>query len=208
MHNLPVTKALIILGKFPHPGKVKTRLSKDLGEELAAKFYKSLLENLILESKQLKNIEIFFCYSDVNDQGLIKSWLTEINLIDPVSNDIEKNLSNAFEKLFKNSFTKVISIASDVPSINKKIIQNAFENLSNNDIVIGADVSGGIYLFGTKKHRAEFFQNKLEKGENIFDHTVKNIQTNKLKFTILEKLLDIDTIDDFNKWKLENPDID
>ena len=39
--------ALIIFLKYPEPGKVKTRLAKDIGNEKACAIYKLLAENVI-----------------------------------------------------------------------------------------------------------------------------------------------------------------
>ncbi|MCG8649566.1 MAG: hypothetical protein MI861_07025, partial [Pirellulales bacterium] len=41
------TNRLIIFAKFPEPGKVKTRLARDLGDERAAEIYSALAKDII-----------------------------------------------------------------------------------------------------------------------------------------------------------------
>lgn len=195
-------QALIVLAKYPRPGKVKTRLAAEFGTENAAYFYKQLLENLLLKLDNLKNTKIFFLTPN-DDQSLFEKWLgKKFILLKPFSKDIEQNLNHAFSTLFKQGFNKIVSIASDVPDLTTEIIQKSFFKLNEFEVVIGPDTGGGIYLYGETLHHAELFQGEYREGTSIFDETIRKIKNKKLTFFVFEKLIDIDTINDLNKWKI------
>lgn len=189
----------MVLGRYPHPGRVKTRLAKDLGETEAAKFYRQITENLLYETKKLERVKIFFCYADLADKHLMQDWLgKDVALIDPVSSNIEENISSAFDGLFKQGFDRVICVGSDIPDLDSKIISNAFTSLDDFDVVIGQDLSGGIYSFGLRKFDPEFFTFR-DISLGAFKNTIKICLEKKLKYFLLRKLLDIDTLADYNK---------
>lgn len=193
-------QALVVLGRYPHPGRVKTRLAKDLGAGEAARVYREMAEKLLGEVKNLQGAGVYFCYADLSDKKLIREWIGDaVELIDPVSSNIEENILHAFDTLFKLGFKKVMCVGSDIPDVGSKIIVSAFEKLNDSDVVIGQDFSGGIYLFGLKKFESEFFSS-YDTSLGVFEKTIKLCTEKRLKYCLLQKLLDIDTLEDYNKY--------
>lgn len=189
---------LIILGKFPKKGKVKSRLAKEIGEEKATEFYKNCLEHILREVDKLKSLEKFFYFSEPQDEKSLRKWIGDkYKLVSPQTNNIEEKLNLAFEEHFKRGAKKVICIATDVPDLNARILQEALDMLDSFDIVIGSDQTGGIYLFGSKKSYPELFK----KGEGgVLDRTLKKIKKLNLSYYKLPTLLDIDTLEDLQKY--------
>lgn len=193
-------QALVVLGRYPHPGRVKTRLAKDLGAGEAARVYRKMAEKLLGEVKNLQGAGVYFCYADLSDKKLIREWIGDaVEIIDPVSSNIEENISNAFEGLFIQGFERVICVGSDIPDLDSKIISHAFKSLDDSDVVIGQDLSGGIYLFGLKEFESEFFSSR-DTSLEVFEKTLKLCAEKRLKYCLLQKLLDIDTMEDYNEY--------
>lgn len=200
LYSKETKQALVILGRYPHPGRVKTRLAKDLGANEAARVYREIVEKLLNEVKDLQGVGVYFCYADLSDKKLVRKWITDgVELIDSVSSNIEENISNAFEGLFRQGFERVMCVGSDIPDLDSGIITRAFESLKNSDVVIGQDLSGGIYLFGLKKFESEFFSSR-DTSLEVFEKTIKLCAEKRLKYCLLQKLLDIDTLEDYNKY--------
>lgn len=197
--------ALIILGKFPKKGNVKTRLAQTLGEEKAVEIYKQCAEKVFFEIQQLRNeIPPFFYYGNVEDKSAIKEWIGDkFSCIDPKSNDIEKHLLNAFTEKFEDGAKKVVSIATDVPGLTAEIIREAFKNLENHDVVLGPDHNGGFYLFGIKKFYPGLFEYKYKNPENMFNEEIERIKSFGLSYHILPELIDIDTHEDLKSSKMQ-----
>ena len=56
-------RLLLVFLKEPIPGKVKTRLAKDVGEDTAALYYKAIVEVLLKQLRGLENCRIRFCFT-------------------------------------------------------------------------------------------------------------------------------------------------
>lgn len=194
-------QALIILGRYPSSGNVKTRLAKEIGEEDALIFYKNCAENIFNEVDKLpEEIKKFFLYPKNSDKKLIKEWINaKYELILPETENLNKNLMQSFKLLFSKGFIKIICIATDIPDLTNRIIFNAFNDLNKNDIVIGPDNDGGIYLFGQNKYYPKIFL--VSKNNPVFDSVINNAQRLNLKIKTLEKLIDVDTKNDLENWK-------
>ncbi len=191
-------QALIILGRYPKHGSVKTRLAKEIGEERATKFYRLSLEKIISEVDKLRSkATVFFLHADLGDYELLQKWLgKKFFILPPKSDIIENNIQQAFKFIFEQGFEKVISIGSDIPDLNSEIIIDAFEALDQSDLVFGPDKDKAIYLYGEKSHHSEIF--KLEKDSNlsVLEQCLKKADKIGLTYTLAPKLIDIDKLED------------
>lgn len=72
--------ALIVFIKYPEPGKVKTRLAKDIGNEKACAIYKLLAEGVIknVAQENLKTYDVHIFFTPADKETEIKDWLKSI----------------------------------------------------------------------------------------------------------------------------------
>ncbi|HHT9112090.1 MAG: glycosyltransferase [Planctomycetes bacterium] len=72
--------ALIVFIKYPEPGKVKTRLAKDIGDEKACEIYKLLAENVIknILTKNPGTYDVHFFFTPTDKETEIRTWLKPI----------------------------------------------------------------------------------------------------------------------------------
>lgn len=200
--NVKKKNAIIIFAKYPKHGNVKTRLAKTLGESFATKFYISCVKHTFKECLKLqKQFVPFLFYPDTDESAKVKKWAGGkfIYKIQHGS-DLGQRMTNAFAEVFKNDFEKVLIIGTDIPEISSTIINNAIDELDNNDIVIGPSSDGGYYLMGMKKLEANLFNNIHWSSSEVLNQTLQKIEQEKLKFRVLEELMDIDTEDDLRIW--------
>ncbi|MFN3533311.1 MAG: DUF2064 domain-containing protein [Candidatus Brocadia sp.] len=101
--------ALIVFLKYPEPGKVKTRLAKDIGNEKAYRIYKSLAENVIKnifpKNQRRYDVHIFFTPADKKNE--IIAWIklligndleTGTHYIPQEGTNLGERMSNAFKQ--------------------------------------------------------------------------------------------------------------
>ena len=98
----------------------------------------------------------------------------------------------------------VVIIGSDCPSLSPIIINEAFERLENDDIVIGPSSDGGYYLLGMSKLIPELFQHKKWSSDSVLADTIKDTVKLQKQYSFLTELSDIDTIEDYQKFYLSN----
>jgi len=85
-------RLLLVFLKEPAPGKVKTRLAADVGEETATRYYRALVEVLLKQLRGLQNTRIRFCYAPDDAHDAIRFWLLpEMNASSKDSNSNSQN---------------------------------------------------------------------------------------------------------------------
>ena len=187
---------LVIFVKNPVLGTVKTRLAKTIGDEAALEVYNDLMQKChdeclkvdakrhLFYSKQI--LEADFWPNDTFEKKL----QTEGDL----GIKIEAALSNVFQEE-----GKVLIIGSDCYDLTADIINEAFHLLDQSDVVIGPANDGGYYLLGTNTFHAALFKDIAWSTETVLEETIERAESQKLSVSLLQELIDLDTIEDLNK---------
>jgi len=175
-------------------GKTKTRLAHDIGEKMAYNVYLKLLSytNNVVEEADCdkvvyysENIEI----KDLWDNNIFQKSVQS-------KGDLGFRMENAFINAFAQKYEKVVLIGTDCFEITSDIIDQAFDQLENNDVVIGPAKDGGYYLIGMKQLFSPVFKNKSWSMDLVLRETLTDLENSGLKYFLLPELSDIDTLDD------------
>lgn len=190
IYNQMLKKAIILFTKNPELGKVKTRLAKTLGNKKALEIYKKLLQHTQTIVSSIE-VDKFIFYSDKIIEN--DAWSNEVyNKKKQKGDDLGDRMKNAFQELFELNYNSVCIIGSDCFELNSSIINQAFQSLNTNEIVIGPTFDGGYYLLGMKKPNFELFENILWSTETVFEDTINKIKNQNSDFATLVKLNDVD----------------
>lgn len=179
--------ALIIFVRNPELGKVKTRLAAYVGDQRALEIYISLLMHTKDVAISCDCDKYVFANGNVpqqNWQGFYIEQQTAGNLGD--------KMSDAFAFLFAKNYERVVIIGSDCLELSGSHLAEAFNRLTDHDVVIGPANDGGYYLLGMKKNHADIFLNKNWGNDSVFFQTVQTIKRLGLFMHQLEFLNDID----------------
>lgn len=193
--------AVIIFVRKPELGKVKTRLAATVGKEKALAIYEQLLQHTFEITRFVDFPKfVFYVYAiEQNDlwsaEGFIKKLQSDA--------DLGGKMKDAFAEQFQEGYEKVLIIGSDCFQLTTAIIEQAFELLNNNQIVIGPANDGGYYLLGMKKLHGFIFDDKKWSSKSVFADTVGELKENEISFATLPILTDIDTEED---WLLSKKD--
>ncbi|MFB6276068.1 MAG: TIGR04282 family arsenosugar biosynthesis glycosyltransferase [Halothece sp.] len=191
----PYQNRIIIFTRYPEPGKTKTRLISALGEQGAAQLQKKLTEYTIKEVSQLEaDIQVYF---SGGNEALMQNWLGNTYQYYPQSNgDLGERLIAALEESFTPEIEKIVIIGIDCPELNADLINEAFEKLSSNDLVLGKAEDGGYYLIGLRHFLPELFQG-IDWGTSVvLQQTIAIAETMGLAISYLPMLNDIDLPED------------
>ncbi len=196
-------RALIIFVKYPQAGLVKSRLGKSIGNEKATQIYGCFVETLLSNLNEA-SYKIFIFYAPADREMEIKNWLGQkYAFVAQSGNDLGERLLNAFEYVFNTGAKQAVVIGTDSPLIERKNILNAFSRLDEKDCVIGPTYDGGYYLLGLNCVQAELFTIEEYSTDRVFENTMEKAQNLGLNVQVLEKCLDVDTVDDLNILKKE-----
>jgi len=188
-----MTKNLtIVFVRNPELGKVKTRLSKTIGDKYALNIYILLLKHTESVLQKVSSDKVVYYSEKIQSNDLWSNRCFQKKL--QKGNDLGERMQHAFETAFKEGYEKVVIVGSDLFDLKAAHIENAFKALENHDLVIGPSLDGGYYLLGMKVLHPAVFKNKQWGTDSVLETTLKNLEQENVK--LLEALNDIDTFDD------------
>ena len=197
--------ALIIFIKNPELGKVKTRVAATVGNERALEIYHVLMQHTQKVSNRL-TAQKYLYYSDFVDKNDI--WQNDIyhKAVQHQEQDLGLKMAHAFRELSQKDYQKVLIIGSDCLELTEEIINNAYTQLSDNEVVIGPAFDGGYYLIGFNFQKIgenygtvlkQIFLNKEWSHGDVCSEAIKACENLKLSYAELPTLNDVDEEKDF-----------
>lgn len=189
------TNALLIFTRNPELGKVKTRLAKTIGNEKALTVYKDLLLHTRNETQAIDCDKFVFYDSEIVENDIWSGTSYQKKL--QSNGDLGQRMHDAFKTLFEMGYSNCIIVGSDLFDLKAIIIETAFKELLNYEVVIGPAEDGGYYLLGLKKDDHAIFQNKDWGTASVFKATMRDLENKKVG--LLDTLNDIDTFEDLER---------
>lgn len=186
-------QALIFFTKEPILGKVKTRLAQSIGEEAALKIYSLLLEQFLDLKIKADSFVSLLPYT----HNFTRYFKNQEIFIQNGKNIGEK-MANAFLYLFDKGYEQVILVGGDIPLLDEKILQDAFDDLESYDSVLNPTEDKGYYLIGFNKNSFTKKTFEIDFSYEVYKQTLQTL--NLLHVKEGKKLLDIDTIQDLRTF--------
>ena len=196
-------------------GRCKTRLARDIGKSNSAKVQNVMTNHTISVAKDLqksKFIDISIAISGLGKKNC-RRWskqlgIKKFNLQGKGCLGEKMKRQIIINKKFctQNKIKNIIFIGTDLPDLCHLDLINTIRELRHNDMIIGPSNDGGYWLIGLSakiisKHLHLPFINIWWGKENVLQNTINNFASIKLKYKLLDKKIDIDTIFDIEKRK-------
>lgn len=191
---------LVVMAKRPLLGAVKTRLASGIGAVAATKFYRQTTLDLLRRVGSDPRWQTLLALSPdlaVHDEGF---WPRGVPRIAQGPGDLGHRMGRVMRDLPPGP---VVIIGSDIPDISRDHIATAFVRLGKSDAVFGPSEDGGYWLVGLRRRPriVEIFGNVRWSGEYALGDTLRNVDAAGLSVATLETLNDIDTGDDYERWR-------
>ncbi|MDB4094435.1 TIGR04282 family arsenosugar biosynthesis glycosyltransferase [Flavobacteriaceae bacterium] len=183
---------IIVFVRNPELGKVKTRLSKTIGNEDALKVYKILLKHTESVLGTASSDKVVYYSEEIQKNDLWNASIYQKKL--QKGTDLGARMLMAFETAFEDSYENVVIVGSDLFELKPIHLKKAFEALENHEVVLGPSLDGGYYLLGMTKLHPTLFKNKQWGTDSVLESTLKDLKKHNVK--LLEALNDIDTFED------------
>jgi rSAM/selenodomain-associated transferase 1 len=187
-----------IFAKYWQPGKVKTRLAAAIGNEAASDVYCAILNHLItsLNSAGDRRVIAYTPVDKAKEFSIFPHW----HQTPQSDGTLGIRMANYFTETFAADADRVVLIGSDCPDITPDIINEAFESLTHADVVLGPTFDGGYYLVGMAGKFHDIFSDITYSTESVLDETLALAKRNNVNCHCLDRLNDIDEIDDLNQY--------
>lgn len=195
---------LMMLTRYPLPGRAKTRLIPHLGAEAAAQVQRQMAEHLLRQGLALKQqlsltFEVHFTGGSL---AQMRHWLgPEVVYQAQGPGDLGQRLIWTFEQGFATGGERLLAIGSDCPAITPAHLRTALEQLQQHDLVLGPALDGGYYLIGLRKPVPGLFEGIDWGTERVLEQTLAIASRLQLSTALLEPLPDIDRPEDLPVWE-------
>lgn len=193
---------LIVFGRYPVPGRTKTRLIPLLGTARAADFQRDLTERTLRTDRSVartRPIDLETCFAG-GSLAKMRRWLgPDLIFSEQGSGHLGERMKAAFLEAFRQGAQQVILHGTDIPDLTTQHIDEAFDALKSHDLVLGPSTDGGYWLIGLNKP-ADLFD-RMEWGtSSVFDTTVAAARGQGLSVHVLSPLTDMDTGEAVRHW--------
>lgn len=195
MHLPPSRRRLILFGRYPIPGKVKTRLIPIIGPLGAAELHRRLAEKSLATvlASGGSTIPVEFCYTGATSSQ-VRSWLgpQPVRLCLQKGRGLGERMRNALFEAIDRGAEQAVLVGTDIPHLTADHLEDAFDALNRSDLVLGPSHDGGYWLVGMRR-KADIFQGIQWGSANVLNQTLAAAQKHGLSFNCVQTLNDMDT---------------
>ncbi|MFC1661783.1 TIGR04282 family arsenosugar biosynthesis glycosyltransferase, partial [Gemmatimonadota bacterium] len=196
-------RILLVFGKAPIPGKVKTRLAAEVGADYAAEVYRALGRKVV---DQLRGgaFRMVICFDPPEARQAMEEWLGRngVEYRAQAQGDLGARLKKAIRDAFLEA-DRVVVVGTDAPGVDRELVEEAFRRLQGKDVVLGPSKDGGYYLLGLSEPAPELFEGIPWSTEGVLQATRERATLLGLREHTLATLADVDTLDDLRALRLE-----
>ncbi|MEP5762446.1 MAG: TIGR04282 family arsenosugar biosynthesis glycosyltransferase [Litoreibacter sp.] len=188
---------LVVMVKEPHPGRVKTRLGRDLGLVRAAWWFRHQVRRLL---RRIEDPRWDLVLAVAPDAEGLKSrvWPAHLPRIAQGAGNLGDRMGRVLGTVSPLiSRGPVCIIGADIPDIGRSEIARAFAALGGADAVFGPAPDGGYWLVGLKRTAAVpsgIFADVRWSSEHALADTEASLKG--LRIAHVDVLRDVDTVRD------------
>lgn len=184
---------LIIMVKEPRPGRVKTRLGRDIGLTASAWWFRHQTRRLLRRLRDPR-WDIVLAVSPDREGMQSRVWPQELRRRPQGRGDLGARMARMLGQVSQGP---ACLIGADIPAISRKEIAQGFTALGNHDAVFGPAPDGGFWLIGLKHPRRQpphFFKNVRWSSEYALADSIATLPDHRI--ARIATLRDVDTADD------------
>lgn len=196
-----MTKGLIIFAREPLPGRVKTRLAQDIGDQAAIEIYTAMLEDTLEQANRLDSVQPLLFWSLETSTLPVLNQYPQISMHAQQGKDLGERMAAALAHSFNTGFCPCCIIGTDSPDLPAKHIHEAFELLERDesDVVFGPANDGGYYLVGLRKTWSGLFEGIPWSTSVVLEENLRQAKMLGLRTSLLPSWYDIDTLEDLRR---------
>lgn len=137
---------LVIMLKVPRPGRVKTRLGRDIGLVPAAWWFRHQVARLLRQIEDPRWDTVLAVAPDFEGMKT-RIWPARFTRWPQGSG----TLGDRMVRMMRRAGGPVCVIGADIPAVTRGHIANGFTALGGHDAVLGPAPDGGYWLIGAKR---------------------------------------------------------
>jgi rSAM/selenodomain-associated transferase 1 len=198
--NAPVRR-LVLFAREPVPGRVKTRLAREVGAAAAASLYEAFLSDLAAALTSPGNWEAVLAHAELEaGPTLLATFRPPWDLVPQGEGPLGDRLQRAVVRARAAGRRHVLVAGSDAPTLTLEDISGAFRALQgDSDVVFAPAPDGGFSLVGMRDNvdpAAVFPAGVRWSSEHALDDSRSSAEAKGYGVRLLSTVPDIDEIGD------------
>jgi rSAM/selenodomain-associated transferase 1 len=185
-----VTTRIVVFGREPRPGSVKSRLAATVGSEQASAVYAVLLD-AALRAARAAGFETVLSLAGPPSaawvRGLKVAWELQQGA------DLGTRMAAAFAAHLGGGADRVVLVGSDCPGLRPRHLRAAQAALAAAPVVLGPSTDGGYWLIAQRAPGVDLFSEIPWSAPTTLAATRRRLRKVGIEWSELETLVDIDT---------------
>lgn len=197
MPNARYRQTLVVMVKEPRPGRVKTRLGKDIGLTASAWWFRHQVGSLLRRIED-PSWDVVLAVAPDHEGMSSRVWPEHLMRVPQGRGDLGDRMARVFRTIPRGP---VCIVGADIPGINRKRVREAFAALGSHDAVFGPAPDGGYWLVGMKRQRPippALFDGVRWSSETALSDSEKTLAG--LSYKHVSTLRDVDTVNDLKAF--------
>ncbi len=187
---------IVVFGRVPVPGRVKTRLAEALGPGAATEIYRVLLDHVLAEARATE-LPVTLALAE---PSRVDNWHVPagVRIEHQATGDLGKRMRSAFSGRFAAGAAAVVLVGSDVPAISADYMLQAVAALTRVPVVLGPAADGGYWLMGQRAPELDLFSDVPWSSPDTLSATRARLSALGASHEELPVLRDLDTVADLH----------
>ena len=189
-------KRLGLFAKYWEPGRVKTRLAESIGEQAASHLHREFLASSLATFQSFPAERILAYWPPDRRPEFAQLAGPTWDLLPQRAGHLGSRIQAYFAAAAESGQERTILIGADSPTLSTTMVQDAFDQLKQHEVVIGPARDGGYYLIGCRGIVPDIFE-EIEWGSGrVFEQTIRQLKSTGLSYAVLAPWYDVDRLDD------------
>lgn len=188
-----------LFAKWPQAGHVKTRLAEATSARWAADVARAFLLDTLhrLATVDARRIVAYTPATAIKEFDDLVNGIFALRC--QGDGDLGQRLERFFHQALAEGAGRVVVVGTDSPTLPVSLVQGAFDQLREADVVLGPATDGGYYLIGCAGRLPPVFDGVPWSTNEVLAATVARLNGANLRVALLPPWYDVDTIDD---WRM------
>ena len=202
--NMPHPDRLIVFTRYPEAGRNKTRLIPVLGAARAAQIHERMTRLTLEWAERLstaQSVDVQIQFTGADESAMAERFGSQFTYVTQCDGDLGQRLESAVAESFQNDCQRVVVVGTDCPTLSEVIVRQAFDHLSDHDVVIGPAADGGYYLIGLSRHVSSLFSDIAWSTDQVLEQTLAAAIQSDMSIALLPTLEDVDRPEDLARWE-------
>lgn len=200
------SRQLIVMARWPAPGRCKRRLAQELGAARAAQIQARLTVHTLAaarDARQGHGLELVLAVEGLGSLAASR-WGQALGADRTVLQGrgvLGLRMQRQFQRAAREGASKVVLIGSDLPELEASDLSAAFTSLGHRQGVLGPAHDGGYWLIGLRRPEPELLAGIAWGSEQVLEQTLAAMARRGLEPELLTRRGDLDWARDLLPWR-------